>query len=370
MPTSSVEKMTFLERFQRPKVLIPSLVGLAICALLIGATIYWVGSKNSNVSPIQKLTSASSSSTQPNPPCPLTGTPSPNPQVPARPALAVKIDNYPAARPQTGLNQADVVFEEPVEGGITRLVAVYQCQQPPLVGPIRSAREPDVAIVDLLSRPIFIHVGGIPPIESMMASSNSIDEDLFYDGSLVIHPSGRQAPYDTYISPTSAWAKYSSDGTAPSPLFQYSPSQPPGPRISSANVPFSPTNNNTWTWSQSTNDWDLSIGGSPATDISGNQLTAENVLILTVETFQGPWVENSLGAHEVEVNPTSGGPFQLLRNGVDVSGTWSRSSLSSPLVLSDANGNPVSLAPGRTWIEMLPSPISPTTSPASSNPSS
>ena len=56
------------------------------------------------------------------------------------PRLVVKIDNYPAARPQTGLNDADIVFEEPVEGGITRFAAVFQCQSPPLIGPIRSAR--------------------------------------------------------------------------------------------------------------------------------------------------------------------------------------------------------------------------------------
>ncbi|MBV8462126.1 MAG: DUF3048 domain-containing protein, partial [Acidimicrobiales bacterium] len=65
--------------------------------------------------------------------CPLTGTPAPGGTVPARPALAVKIGNYSGDRPSAGLNQADIVFEEPVEGSITRLVAVFQCQSAPLV---------------------------------------------------------------------------------------------------------------------------------------------------------------------------------------------------------------------------------------------
>src|SRR5271167_4810797 len=86
--------------------------------------------------------------------CPLTGTPAPVGTVPARPALAVKIGNYTGDRPSTGLNQADIVFEEPVEGGITRLVAVFQCQAPAPVGDVRSAREPDVAILSQLSDPI------------------------------------------------------------------------------------------------------------------------------------------------------------------------------------------------------------------------
>src|SRR5581483_4111884 len=80
------------------------------------------------------------------PKCPLTGRAAPSGKVPQRPALAVKVDNYSAARPQSGLDNADIVFEEPVEGGITRFVAIFQCQNAALVGPIRSARNIDIGI--------------------------------------------------------------------------------------------------------------------------------------------------------------------------------------------------------------------------------
>src|SRR5580692_5849125 len=73
--------------------------------------------------------------TAPKPSCPLTGLPAPNGTVPPRPAMAVKIDNYPNGRPQAGLDKADIVFEEPVEGGITRYAAVFQCQDASLIGP-------------------------------------------------------------------------------------------------------------------------------------------------------------------------------------------------------------------------------------------
>ena len=80
--------------------------------------------------------------------CPLTGSPVPGGgPVPQRPALPVKVTNYATARAQTGLNKADIVFEEPVEGGITRFVAVFQCQDASLVGPIRSARNIDIGIL-------------------------------------------------------------------------------------------------------------------------------------------------------------------------------------------------------------------------------
>ena len=75
-----------------------------------------------------KSTTTTTTTTAPAPPCPLTGLPAPNGSVPQRPAMAVKIDNYPAGRPQSGLDKADIVFEEPVEGGITRYAAVFQCR--------------------------------------------------------------------------------------------------------------------------------------------------------------------------------------------------------------------------------------------------
>ena len=129
--------------------------------------------------------------------CPLTGTPAPGGVVPARPALAVKIGNYTGDRPSAGLNQADIVFEEPVEGSYTRLVAVFQCQGAALVGDLRSAREPDVAILSQLSNPIFVHAGGIDPVLALLADAPIQDENILGGGygSVTIHPSGRYAPY-------------------------------------------------------------------------------------------------------------------------------------------------------------------------------
>ena len=100
----------------------------------------------------------------PAPACPLTGVPAPAGSVPQRPAMAVKIDNYPAGRPQSGLDKADIIFEEPVEGGITRFAAVFQCQDSALIGPVRSARNIDIGILGQLGSPLLAHVGGINPV--------------------------------------------------------------------------------------------------------------------------------------------------------------------------------------------------------------
>ena len=138
--------------------------------------------------------------------CPLTDLPAPTGAVPQRPVLAVKVDNYTQARPQSGLDMADIVFEEPVEGGITRYVAVFQCQDAALVGPIRSARNIDIGILGQFGRPLLVNVGGIAPVLSNIEASPIIENDLRIDGSVVQHPPGRFAPYDTYAATAALWA--------------------------------------------------------------------------------------------------------------------------------------------------------------------
>jgi hypothetical protein len=300
------------------------------------------------------------------PPCPLTGVPTTGNQVPARPALAIKVDNYPQARPQSGLDKADLVFEEPVEGGITRLVAVFQCQSPALVGPIRSARAVDVQILDQLSRPLFIHAGGISPVISLLQGGNLFDENVFTHGSIVQSPPGRYAPYDTYVSAAAGWGLDPTDTTAPTALFTYSSTTPAGTAVTSLHIPFSGTNNTLWTWDASSGRWLLSYSGVPATAANSGQISAVNIVVQTVHVTYGPWLENDVGGLEVQSRMTGSGPLMVLRNGIAVSGTWERSSLSDPTSLVAADGSPIALQPGPTWVEIVPSTVPVTTAGPSS----
>jgi len=302
--------------------------------------------------------------------CPLTGAPPPAGAVPDRPALAVKVDNYPTARPQSALDQADVVFEEPVEGGLTRLVAVFQCQAPPLIGPVRSAREPDVAIADELSDPLFVHAGGIQPILQLLDAANLVNLDVVFSlSNLVLHPPGRYAPFDTYVAASTMWAQAPSRHDPPAPIFTYQTLPPAsGTPTTSVHIPFSSYSDNRWTWSTTAQQWLLNIGGVPATTLGGATLAGPaapigvaNVVVLEVRTFAGPWVENSEGAHEVEVEAVGSGPALVLRNGEVYSGTWHRASLSVPPTLIGPNGSVMPLAPGETWVELVPSTVPITT---------
>jgi len=301
------------------------------------------------------------------PPCPLTGVPTSGTQVSQRPALAVKVDNYPQARPQSGLDQADIVYEEPVEGGITRLVAVFQCQSPSLVGPIRSARAVDVQILDELSKPLFVHAGGIAPVLDLLQGGNLIDENVFTNGSIVQSPPGRYAPYDTYISAAAGWSLDPADTTPPAPVFSYSSATPAGAPVTSVHIPFAGTNDTRWTWNATSGKWLLSYSGTPATVAGGGQIATSNIVIQTVHVTYGPWLENDVGGYEVQSRMTGSGPVMVLRNGVAVSGTWSRASVSDPTTLTASDGSPIDLKPGQTWVEIVPSTVTVTTTPPGSS---
>jgi hypothetical protein len=97
--------------------------------------------------------------------------------------------------------------------------------------------------------------------------------------------------------------------------------------------------------------------------IGGSQTAATNVVVMSVQTYTGPWVENSEGAQEVEVTDTGSGPLLVLRNGVAITGTWSRSSETGPAGLVTSTGVPITLAPGNTWEELVPDGITATTAP-------
>jgi Protein of unknown function (DUF3048) N-terminal domain/Protein of unknown function (DUF3048) C-terminal domain len=304
---------------------------------------------------------ASTTTAAGGPVCPLTGLPPAGGTVPQRPALAVKVDNYPDARPQSGLAQADIVFEEPVEGGITRFAAVFQCQSPALIGPIRSARAVDLQILDQLSKPILIHVGGINPVLSILQNGNLTDFDLRTHGSVVQNVPGREAPYDTYISAAAGWGLDPGDTTPPAPLFTYSSTAPAGTAVTTVHIPFTATNNTLWTWSASSSHWLLSYSGEPATLASGGQIATTNIVIQTVHVTYGPWLENSEGGLEVQSQMVGSGPLTVLRNGVAVTGTWKRAGLNDPTTLTASDGSTIALQPGQTWVEIVPSTVTVTT---------
>jgi hypothetical protein len=335
-------------------------VGVSLVALagLLGLLL----SACSSAAPAPKASAPATTTTPTTKPapvatCPLTGAPVPGGgPVPQRPALAVKVDNYPDARPQSGLDKADVIYEEPVEGGITRYAAVFQCQDAALVGPIRSARNIDIGILGQLGSPLEAHVGGIAPVIANLGSFASI----------ITHVPGRNAPYDTYSSTSQLWATHPTMTTPPQPLFTYSTAVPAGSPVSSVNIDFSGTSNVTWTYDATTHLFERFYNGTvPDTLADGVQNAAANVVVQYVAISYGPWLENSEGGLEVQADlyPDASGQALVFRNGVEIAATWQRSTLGSPTQYLTTAGAPISLQPGQTWVELVPNTIAAVTTP-------
>ncbi|HWA67700.1 MAG TPA: DUF3048 domain-containing protein [Mycobacteriales bacterium] len=305
-------------------------------------------------------TSTDTTTSQAAPPaCPLTGQPATRSEDVKRPALAIKIDNVSDALPQAGVNNADVVVEELVEGGLTRLMAIYQCQKAPVVGPIRSARITDADLLALLHGSVLGYSGAnpkdMPPIrEHSGAALVSYDEHPEY-----FHlDSSRPAPHDVFAATQTllrVGRKERPNLTAPPALFHYGPIDATAKRAHSVYLGW-PAASAQWTWSGKA--WLRDQDGAADRLVDGSQISATNVVVLNV-TIQDTGIKDILG-NESPLDVTIGtNPAWVLRDGKMIRGSWSRQSISDGISLTDRAGNPIDLAPGRTWIELLPSGTKP-----------
>lgn len=320
--------------------------------------------------PSGSTTTSSTTTTTPRhghhkPVCPLTGAPPPSGKVPDRPALAVKVENLPAARPQWGLDKADIVFEEPVEGGITRFIAVYQCQDAARIEPVRSGRFVDVQILQPLGKVLFAYSGAIQPVIDAIDSPGSLLEDVGADraGGAYTRDNTRLEPHNLE---TSTAALYSAGATFGFPLidpppayFDYGRAPLGGSPARAVHLSFSNLDETTWTWGVRSRRWFRSYSDTGKA-IQGDdvQISAANVVVLRVNEYPTPYIEDDTGAHENELTLTGTGQAYIFRAGFVLKGMWERPSLSQPATFVEADGAKMTLTPGNTWEELLPTTAS------------
>jgi hypothetical protein len=302
------------------------------------------------------------------PTCPLTGLPAPGGTVPRRPALAVKIENLPIARPQYGFPAADVVYEEPVEGGITRFIAIYQCHDAARIEPVRSGRFIDVDIVRQYgAHPLFGYAGAIQPVVAAVDASPLIDISVFRaPPPTYFRDSARYAPHNLVSSTSALYAAGAAQhapNTPPPPVFQYGPVSATATPAAGVHIAYT-SSDQTWTWAPTLGVWERAyVGSGPAAFAEGGQIATTNVVVMKVVMYPSAFVEDITGAHENLLTLTGSGPVQVFRGGKMISGTWQRSSLSHQTQLLDAARHRILLAPGQTWVELVPTTIGVTVTP-------
>ncbi len=290
--------------------------------------------------------------------CPLTGARPTHGKVPDRPAVAVKIGNEPyGARPQSGLNEADIVYDTPAEGFIQRYMAVYQCSQASSIGPTRSVRWVDWQILSAFTgRPILAYAGGIIPDTSVVQGLPYLrSADLLgAQYSAGIRITSRVPPDNLYTS-TEALLKLFPGAGPPKPVFRYSSSfSPLAKPVSTLAINFSPGTDAGWTWSPAKKLFLHSYSGSPDIDaLTGQQVSTTNIFVQVVKFHYGPYQESPGGTGDVESQVIGSGKGWILRGGREVPVTWHRPTASSMTTFTDAAGHAVALAPGRTWVEIV-----------------
>jgi uncharacterized coiled-coil protein SlyX len=273
---------------------------------------------------------------------------------PDRPALAVKIDNVEAARPQAGINQADVVFEEEVEGGLTRLAAVFHSRGSDPVGPVRSVRTTDINMLALLNRPLFSSSGGNPGARAQLLASTLVDVgQSAYPDAYYREP--RTPPHNLFTRTTTLWQAAQDLGGRPQALFSFLAPDAPRPRTALAaggvQINFGSTRVE-YAWNG--RGWARTQNGRGHVDTKGVQVAPANVIV----QFTNYGISDA-DERSPEALVVGSGEAWVFTNGYLVRGRWTRRSAGAVTTYNDELGNPIALTPGSTWIA-LPRPASST----------
>jgi hypothetical protein len=321
---------------------------LAAIVVISAAVLIYPHVKKTDGAPTTTTTSTTTTAAPTYPTASLTGLPDPTGVSLTRPALTVKIENTPEALPQWGISEADVVYEEIVNGGITRLAAVFNSYAPTKVGPVRSIRPTDTQVVWPLGG-IFAYSGGAQyAIDSIaMAPVKLIDESSA--GAAMFRDPNLEAPHNLFASAPALFA-FKGTPTPPPALFSYRPAnaKPVGAPVTTFVVPFPSIYPVTWTWDSATNSWDRTIFGQPDVTGTGQRESPKNVIVMYVNYVNGIGTMNSYA----DLQGT--GTAMIFSGGREIVGTWSRGPSKADVVqYLTSSGATVRLTPGQTWVELL-----------------
>jgi hypothetical protein len=289
---------------------------------------------------------------------PLTGLPQPNATRLQRPALVVKIDNEQGAQPQAGLNQADVVFEEQVEGGDSRMASVFQSTDADSVGPVRSTRSTDVAIVSELNHPLYAFSGGNLVFLAEIRASPIVDVGADVKPSAYHRVATHRAPHNLFSTTAGLYA-LAPGGAPPPALFPFrAAAEPAGGAGSSAAhhaaVRFGDGGTSvTWDWDPSAQLWKRGQNGTVHFDAAGAQVAASNVIVQFVP-YRITGLRDAAGSPVPEAQLVGRGDAWVFTGGTLIKAQWSKPSATDVTTYTDAGGAPIKLTAGRTWVELPP----------------
>jgi hypothetical protein len=264
--------------------------------------------------------------------------------------VAVKIDNTGGGFPQFGIASADIVYVEQVEGGLTRLIAIFHTKLPDEVGPARSVRTTDVQLLQSYGNPLLAFSGGKTAILRLLHASPITDTstDAGYH-----RTSQRYAPYNLLANLPEIIHQHPGKAAVKSNGMNFvlrDPRVSAAPRVTDISVTMMAGQTS---FHYIGGGYRIYHHGTQYQDANGSPVTAVNVVVQHV-------VDAPDGFHDVIGSPSfltrtiGSGKFTLYRDGHAITGTWKRAHAADPTQFLDAHGKPVPFKPGKTWIVLAP----------------
>ncbi|KAF0823328.1 DUF3048 domain-containing protein [Cytobacillus firmus] len=271
-------------------------------------------------------------------------------------AVSVMINNHPKARPQSGLNQADIVYEMLAEGDVTRFLAIFQSERPEMIGPVRSSRDYYIELAKGFDSLYIAH--GYSPEAKELLDQGYVDNlnGMQYDGTLFKRESFRQAPHNSYITFDNVLKgakekNYQMDNEPKSLEFlsKEEVKAIQGEKADSAMISYLDNElfNVIYEYDEGLGKYKRYSNGELTADYkSGEPALLDNIFIAEAEHR----VVDSAGRRNI--NLTSGGKGYLIQKGKVTEVQWENI---DGRILPVLNGQQAGLVPGKTWINIVPS---------------
>ncbi|MBA9005102.1 DUF3048 domain-containing protein [Thermomonospora cellulosilytica] len=267
------------------------------------------------------------------------------------PVLAVKIENTRSALPQSGVRAADIVYVEQVEGGETRLMAIYSSTLPRTLGPVRSARVSDLEILRQYGRPAFAFSGVNSKFKKEIRRAPIYEVSQETGGSAYYRSGARQIPYNLYADPRDL-LKRAPRADRPRDIgFRFGPA-PEGGRPTRSFTARWPSASMGFTWSAKEKRWLTTHDGRTNTAAEGGVVGPQTVVVQYAKTTRSRYKDVN-GAYTPVVHTVGSGRAVVLRDGKSYDVRWSRPSADRGTTYTTADGRPMTFATGQVWIVLV-----------------
>ncbi|MFE1438814.1 DUF3048 domain-containing protein [Streptomyces sp. NPDC058739] len=261
--------------------------------------------------------------------------------------LAVKIDNARLARPHTGLNSADIVYVEQVEGGLSRLMAVYANTLPADVGPVRSARETDLELLRQFDEPTLAYSGAQRKLMPLIDAAPLRAEPPGHTSGAYYRGTGRPAPHNLYLRP-GGLLPAAPGASALTTGFSYG-AAPSGGRADTSETVSYPAARFTFTWSPGRNGYLVAMDGTSATTTDAGPPAPATVVVQYVTVRESAF-HDFLGNNTPFTETVGSGRAKVLRDGRAFDATWSRPTAEDGTLFTGGDGEQIDFAPGQVWV--------------------